>query len=214
MNDKINDVIKPVVKNEVLSLFSVPVGRYMIPTELTKKQTNFILKQTQRNNLGNTTSTNHNILERKELQSLKQSIFDKVIEFFKQVYDPKYDVTLRITQSWINYTKQGQFHHKHRHPNSYISGIYYVDTIETDKVFFHNDRSQTIDLPPSSWNNWNSKSWWLEATKGTLIIFPSFLEHNVETLNSDHTRISLSFNTFPVGTIGEEQDLTGLKLEG
>ena len=59
MNDKINDVIKPVIKNEVLSLFSVPVGRYMIPTELTKKQTNFILKQTQRNNLGNTTSTNH-----------------------------------------------------------------------------------------------------------------------------------------------------------
>jgi len=209
-----NDVIKPVPKNEILSLFSVPVGNYTLSRELTKKELAFIIKQPQRNNLGNTTSTNNTILERKELSSLKKLIFEKVLEYFNQVYSPKYQVSLRITQSWINYTKQGQFHHKHRHPNSYISGIYYVDTIETDKVFFHNDRSQMIDLPPTSWNNWNSKTWWIEGTKGNLILFPSYLEHNVETLNSDHTRISLSFNTFPVGTIGEEQDLTGLKLEG
>ena len=35
----------------------------------------------------------------------------------------------------------------------------------------------------------------------------------VQTVESDQTRISLSFNTFPVGSVGEEMDLTGLKLE-
>jgi len=35
----------------------------------------------------------------------------------------------------------------------------------------------------------------------------------VETVQGDQTRISLSFNTFPLGVVGEEMDLTGLKLE-
>jgi hypothetical protein len=34
----------------------------------------------------------------------------------------------------------------------------------------------------------------------------------VETVKGEDTRISLSFNTFPVGNIGEEVDLTGLQL--
>ena len=36
----------------------------------------------------------------------------------------------------------------------------------------------------------------------------------VEGVKGDHTRISLSFNTFPVGLVGEEVDLTALRLEG
>jgi hypothetical protein len=46
-----------------------------------------------------------------------------------------------------------------------------------------------------------------------LILFPSSLTHMVPTIQGEQTRISLSFNTFPVGTVGEEMDLTGLKLE-
>jgi hypothetical protein len=34
----------------------------------------------------------------------------------------------------------------------------------------------------------------------------------VETVKHDQTRISLSFNTFPVGQVGDEMDLTGLSL--
>jgi hypothetical protein len=35
----------------------------------------------------------------------------------------------------------------------------------------------------------------------------------VPTVESEQTRISLSFNTFPVGNVGEEMDLTGLNVE-
>jgi hypothetical protein len=35
----------------------------------------------------------------------------------------------------------------------------------------------------------------------------------VPQVQGEETRMSLSFNTFPVGMIGEEVDLTGLKLE-
>jgi hypothetical protein len=35
----------------------------------------------------------------------------------------------------------------------------------------------------------------------------------VPTVEGDVVRISLSFNTFPVGMVGEEVDLTALRLE-
>ena len=208
------DFMKPVVENQMLSLFSIPVGQYKIDRELTKKEMNFFLKQPQRTNLGNTTSTNSYILNRKELTSLRNELENKLQAYFEQVYSPKYDVSLRITQSWVNYTKKGQFHHKHRHPNSFISGVYYIETTGIDRIYFHNDRTPIIDIVPTEWNSWNSKTWWTEAKKGSLVLFPSSLEHNVEVVNTDETRISLSFNTFPIGDIGEEKDLTGLKLEG
>ena len=52
-----------------------------------------------------------------------------------------------------------------------------------------------------------------EATTGKLILFPSSAQHMVPQVQGEETRISLSFNTFPVGMIGEEVDLTGLRLE-
>lgn len=208
------DVMKPVVENQMLSLFSIPVGQYKIGQELTKKEMNFFLKQPQRNNLGNTTSINSYILNRKELTSLRNELENKLQVYFEQVYSSKYDVSLRITQSWVNYTKKGQFHHKHRHSNSFISGVYYIETTDDDRIYFHNDRIPMIEILPNLWNSWNSKTWWIEAKKGSLVLFPSSLEHNVEVVNTDETRISLSFNTFPIGVMGEEMSLTGLKLEG
>jgi len=208
------DFMKPVVENQMLSLFSIPVGQYKIDRELTKKEMNFFLKQPQRNNLGNTTSTNSHILNRKELTSLRNELENKLQVYFEQVYSPKYDVGLRITQSWVNYTKKGQFHHKHRHPNSFISGVYYIETTDVDRIYFHNDQAPMIEIVPNLWNSWNSKTWWIEAKKRSLVLFPSSLEHNVEVVNTDETRISLSFNTFPIGDMGEEINLTGLKLEG
>lgn len=70
-----------------------------------------------------------------------------------------------------------------------------------------------IKLPPSEWNVWNSESWWFEVGTGDLVLFPSHLQHMVETVQGEQTRISLSFNTFPVGLVGEEVDLTGLRVE-
>jgi hypothetical protein len=38
------------------------------------------------------------------------------------------------------------------------------------------------------------------------------LTHMVEKVNAAETRISLSFNTFPVGYVGNDDSLTGLHL--
>ncbi len=126
---------------------------------------------------------------------------------------PKNDVRLRITQSWLNWTKPGQFHHKHAHPNSLISGCFYVKANKSsDKIFVYNEGYQQIKFPPAEWNLYNSESWWFPIGTGDLIFFPSRLTHMVVPVEGDDTRVSLAFNTFPIGYVGDEDDLTALHL--
>jgi hypothetical protein len=91
--------------------------------------------------------------------------------------------------------------------------VFYVQTNPDDRIYFYKDGWQQIKFPPDQWNAYNSESWWFEAYAGRLILFPSSLTHMVPEVKGEETRISLSFNTFPVGVVGEEMDLTGLKLE-
>lgn len=196
------------------NLFPTPVGIYKLDRDLTEKEIAFIKGQETRPNMGNTTSKDNTILRNKPLIKLRDFIETSVADYFKTIHNPKHQVSLRVTQSWINYTEPGQFHHKHAHPNSFISGVFYPQANkETDKIYFYRDGFQMIKLPPQEWNVWNSESWWFEVGTGDLVLFPSSLTHMVETVQGEQTRISLSFNTFPVGLVGEEVDLTGLKVE-
>ena len=195
------------------NLFPQPVGLYKLDRELTEKELTFIKSQPTRPNTGNTTSNNRTILCHKNMTKLRDFIESSVSDYFYSIYDPKQKVNLRITQSWCNYTEPGQWHHKHAHPNSFVSGVFYPQANrETDKIYFYRDGFQQIKLEPKNWNLWNSESWWFEVGTGDLILFPSSLEHMVETVRGDQTRISLSFNTFPLGNIGEEVSLTGLQI--
>lgn len=163
--------------------------------------------------MGNTTSVDNLILKNNKLTKLRDFIETKVSEYFIEVYKPKHKVNLKITQSWTNYTEKGQYHHKHEHPNSFVSGVFYAQADkEKDKIYFYRNGYQQIKFPPSEWNVWNSESWWFDVGTGNLILFPSSLTHMVETVQNEKTRISLSFNTFPVGQVGDEMDLTGLQL--
>jgi len=198
----------------IQNLFPTPVAIYKLDRELTEEELVFIKGQETRPNTGNATSIDNTILRNQSMTKLRDFIESNVSEYFKTVYSPKHNVNLRITQSWINYTDPGQYHHKHAHPNSFVSGVFYPQANrKTDKIYFYRDGFQQIKFPPSDWNLWNSDSWWFEVGTGDLILFPSSLIHMVETVKGEDTRISLSFNTFPVGLVGDEMDLTGLKLE-
>lgn len=195
------------------NLFPQPVAIYKLDRNLTAKEFKFISNLETRPNTGNTTSINNMVLRHKEMTKLRDFIETKVAEYFKTVYNPKHNVNLRITQSWVNFTEPGQFHHKHAHPNSFVSGVFYPQANrETDKIYFYKDGFQQIKLPPENWNVWNSESWWFDVGTGDLVLFPSGLTHMVEPVQGEQTRISLSFNTFPLGLVGDEVDLTSLQI--
>ena len=115
---------------------------------ITEKETKFLTEQETRSNQGNTTSIDNNILENKEMKKLKQFIEKSLKEYFQNIYVPKNNVEPYITQSWCNYTKEGQYHHKHAHPNSFISGVFYVQADKTkDKIYFYKEEYKQIKIP-------------------------------------------------------------------
>lgn len=198
---------------EINNLFPTALGMFELGRDFTEAEISFIKNQDKRGNMGNTTSVDNVILNNAELKNVKIFIEESVKEYFNTVYAPKNNTTLRITQSWCNYTEPGQFHHKHAHPNSFVSGVLYPQANkETDKIYFYRDGYQQLKTPTDKWNVYNAESWWMEAYTGRLFIFPSSLTHMVETVQGKDTRISLSFNTFPVGEFGDFKSLMGLEF--
>ena len=195
----------------MFNLFPKAVGKYELGREITDKEKEFVDKAERRPNMGNKSSANNYVLKEKPMKKLHEFLQESATDYFNQVYRPRDDVKLYITQSWLNYTEPGQFHHKHAHPNSFVSGVFYVNADATkDKIYFYQDGYQQIKLQPTDWNVWNSESWWFEAGTGILYLFPSSLTHMVEVVTAAETRISLSFNTFLKGTIGDNHSLTEL----
>jgi uncharacterized protein (TIGR02466 family) len=198
-------------------IFPQPVFFSHIGRTWTKEEQAFLKKQSEstHNNSGNTTSNNRYVLREPEAKNMADFVQKAVDQYVDNVMFPKFRDQLEfyVTQSWLNYTKPGQYHHKHAHPNSILSGVLYIDADETkDKIFFYKDGYQQIKFPTENFQLYNSESWFFTVKTGDVVIFPSSLTHMVETKEGENTRTSLAFNVFAKGYIGNEDELTALQL--
>lgn len=198
---------------QLINLFPIPLGFFSLDRELSSSELEFLLNQETRKNVGNVSSINSYLLEDKSLQDLRGFIDLCLNRFIQDVYKPSANTSFRITQSWANYTKQAQFHHQHTHPNSFVSGVFYIKAKEdNDRIYFFNQKHDQIRLMSTDYNMFNSRSWWFPVKTGQLVLFPSSLSHMVETKGDDELRASLAFNTFPSGVLGDRTELTELML--
>jgi uncharacterized protein (TIGR02466 family) len=201
------------VEATINSIFPTPIYISKVDRKLTPLELKFVDKQKKDfyKNEGNITTNNNYILNEKPFANIKKKLDLKVQDYFDKVISPANKITPYITQSWLNYTEKNQYHHKHQHPNSLVSGVFYINCHkEHDKIKFFNQSYKTLKLEIKDWNLWNSESWWFSVKTGDVILFPSSLTHMVETKEGDNTRISLAFNVFIKGTVGDNKQLTEL----
>jgi uncharacterized protein (TIGR02466 family) len=200
----------------IYGIFPTPVYRSELGRELTSSELTFAdkIKKDCWGGIGNINSKNNYILNEEPFTDIKKELDKKIQDYFNKVISTTNQVTPYITQSWLNYTETNQYHHRHEHPNSLVSGVFYINCDENfDKIaFFKKDTYQHIKPKVKDWNEWNSESWFFELKTGDIILFPSSLSHMVETKKGNNTRISLAFNVFIKGTIGNNKDLTELIL--
>ena len=199
----------------IYSIFPTPIYISELNRKFSKKELSFFDKNKLKvyNNEGNKTSEDNYVLNNKVFINLKKELDLRIKDYFDKIILPANNITPYITQSWLNYTETNQYHHKHSHPNSLISGVLYINSDEKhDKIKFFNEPYKIIKLVIKDWNTWNSESWWFSVKTGNIILFPSSLTHMVETKQGDNTRISLAFNVFVKGKIGNNKALTELIL--
>ena len=205
---------KPVIQN----LFPTPIYMTNMDRPFTKQELKFVEDQKNHcnKNTGNINTKDTYILNKKQFKNIKKFLNQCCKDYLKRVICPKNNIELYITQSWLNYTEENQFHHKHEHPNSVVSGVLYFDS-DKDKdmiKFFDNTKYKQIspEIDDKEYNIWNSSSWWFPVETGQLVMFPSSTTHQVDVKKGNNTRISLAFNTFYKGAIGSNNNLTELIL--
>ena len=200
----------------IQNLFPIPIYMSNIDRTFTKQELQFVDNQKNKcsKNSGNINTKDNYILNRKEFKNIKKFLDECCKDYLEKIISTKNNIELYITQSWLNYTEENQYHHTHVHPNSVVSGVLYFDCDkENDKIKFTNPVGyQQIKPEVKDFNIWNSETWWFALETGQLVMFPSSTTHQVETKKGTNTRISLAFNTFYKGTIGSNSNLTELIL--
>jgi len=199
----------------IYPIFPEPVFFSRLKRVLTKEELRTIhkFKKKKTSNEGNTVSYEKYVLKNKALKNLKKDLHKIIIDYFDKIVCTDDSTIPYITQSWINCTTVNQFHHRHAHSNSYISGVFYIDAKkEVDKITFYKSGHKELLLYIARVNTFNAVSWWFPVETGDVVLFPSTLIHGVDKKKGTNTRVSLSFNVFLKGHMGNINESTELVL--
>jgi len=203
------------MRYEIAEIFPTAVMVTEFGRDFTEEELNYFkqISNSTVENVGNLRSKYSYVLEEEPLKDIKKICLEAINSYMNDVYNPENKLTPYITQSWLNFTETEGYHHSHSHPNSFISGILYINADHAnDTVSFYKDRTNIIKLYPKQFNKFNSDSIKLAVKTGLIVIFPSDLTHDVKSKKGNNTRTSLAFNSFFKGKIGNEYKTDELTL--
>lgn len=192
-------------------LFPQPIIKTKLPVPFTKEQLELVYSTISEKSIGNKSSKNRRILEEPAFAELKKFAQECLDMWMDEIICPKDpgSVRLELTQSWLNYTNPGGFHHAHYHPNSIVSGvIYIVADNELDEIQLQDPVSREWHIESGRSNEFNSNQYHVPVKTGEVVLFPSKMYHSVPELQGQLQRISLAFNSFFTGRLGYDRDST------
>ena len=199
-------------KEELLTVFPTPVQIYKYENSIEKE-----LKYIE--NIEWKTQASNDNFKSNDSYLTKHESLKSITSFFKECIDDYCNTIINsnqrlvITQLWGNRNPKGSKHHEHVHPNSIISGVFYLrQDPKLPPIQFSKANQHAMKLDPRKYNNYNAETFMLPCVAGELILFPSNLKHSVPINMGDEERISLSFNTFSIDALGSEENLTHLDL--
>jgi len=182
--------------------------------DYTDKELNFIKSQDTKKNIGNRYGANNYILNEPELEDLKHFCSTFLETYCRKVLNMHNNIKPYITQSWINVAEKNEYHHAHRHPNSFIAGVLYISEGPNIIKFLNSDPPEFDWTSGEHEDNNTSLLHAVQCTypRGALILFPARTMHEVPPVQEEESRISLAFNSFLSGQIGLDENLEGLQL--
>lgn len=199
---------------EITPLYSVPMYSSHSEVRDFEKEISFCSTLEMLRAKENNVSVNTKILDYPEMQACK-NICEKHLQIYAEnVFNCKQQFF--ITNSWVTRSNPGESHHNHHHPNSIISGVLYLQTDEhTGRISFHHNSALKkhfcFSYDIKNYNIFNSDMWSYAPVVGELLLFPSWVNHQVEVNSSSNSRIILGFNSFVKGQFGSNEyssDLT------
>ena len=156
---------------------------------------------------------NTRILDLPFMRELKATIAGTIENLIHNLDKDSKNAGFKFLDSWANQYNRGEAAQVHVHPNSQFSGVVFFD--DDDKLMFHRPDPWHDPLLPINMIVKDDNEYYrththhqITANAGTIIVFPSMLEHS--TMRSDGDRVTVSFNTFLTGDFHME----GHSLQG
>jgi uncharacterized protein (TIGR02466 family) len=192
--------------DQIEALFPIPMMRSpaLLSTELNEAAIASIRSARIESNLRSEALFHSQVADPRE-NNLFQTIADlavpKLVDFGTLLFGEKLNWTVK--EMWTNMLENGGSQTLHSHANSFISGIFYLTPSHpacktvfvrapggTDFSFRHYTRETAI-------GPFNAGKYVLpEAEPGDLVLFPSYLYHEVPRNQGDQ-RITIAFNAIP-----------------
>lgn len=172
-------------------------------------------------NTFNGVSTNNRLFANQDLKPILSAVENFVMEQLRDYYHLALGVIFDndickpvITQSWLTFTRRGEKMHGHRHPNSLVSGVFYINAVDTlDQLIFTKETPyRNFDWKPSPTSQYSGTEYIIPVQTGDLLLFESGVHHHFNEVEHDQERISLAFNTWLSGSFGSEPGLTHINL--
>ena len=129
---------------------------------------------------------------------LERKIANHVRKFVANLAFDMRGRTLAMTDCWVNIMPQGVVHSLHLHPLASVSGSYYVATPRgASGLKFEDPRlDRFMAAPPRRADAPKALRTWhtVPAKAGQVVLFESWLRHEVPPNPSSADRVSISFN--------------------
>jgi uncharacterized protein (TIGR02466 family) len=139
----------------------------------------------------------HDLHQRESFAEFANIIGENTLAVANDLHWDLSRISLKIESCWAIVNGKLASNNVHNHPNSVLSGVYYLQAPEKSGVIsFYDPRpAAQMLLPPIveySVSTLPKISYQPQA--GTMLLFPSWLSHGVEMNLSAELRVSLSFN--------------------
>lgn len=130
--------------------------------------------------------------------SLKNELDKHVRKFVKALQMDVPAKQIQMRSCWINVMPEGALHTMHMHPLSVISGTYYVQTPKNcSSLKFEDPRMAGFMASPqplADAHERNRRFVEMKPEAGHVVLFESWLRHEVPVNRSETERVSISFN--------------------
>jgi uncharacterized protein (TIGR02466 family) len=132
-------------------------------------------------------------------QQLKEAIYGVCLSFAQE---QKYEVDPDrcAIWTWASIMRKGGYHQEHNHPRSHFSGTFYIKRGSSSAPIILTSPTMPFRMHeppitnPENYGPFTSPSLNLTPEDNTMLIWPSWLHHQVPQIMDDEPRIAISFN--------------------
>ena len=139
----------------------------------------------------------NNIVNIEGIEVFKKFLCETAMDYIKTLGYKASIYEAEVSNIWINEMVSGGVHKKHSHYGNHLSGCYYIEMPKNSAgitLYSFLERFDKMEIEIENHTNFNSSVWTCPVKNGDLLMWESYLKHEVSPSKFDGKRQSIAFD--------------------